>query len=87
MNWEIEKTSGTPSKKLEFYINNPETGLKKLDFNIITNNDEIDDMNDDKMDCYNNNLTNVVYSNFNHNQKDYTWQSLPPCRLRTTIEL
>ena len=49
VNWEIEKTSETPSKKLEFYIDNPETGLKKTDFNIITNNDEIDDMNDDKM--------------------------------------
>ena len=28
VNWEIEKTSETPSKKLEFYIDNPETGLK-----------------------------------------------------------
>ena len=66
VNCEIEKTSETPSKKLEFYIDNPETGLKKTDFNIITNNDEIDDMNDDKMDCHNENSTNVVYSNINH---------------------
>ena len=27
--WEIEKTSETPSRKLEFYIDNSETGLKK----------------------------------------------------------
>ena len=61
VNWDIEKTSETPSKKLEFYINNPETGQKKTDFNIITNKDEIDDMNNDTMDCHNDNPTNVVY--------------------------
>ena len=66
LNWEIEKTSETPSKKLEFYIDNPETGLKDTDFNIIINNNEIDDINDDKMDCHNDNPTNVVYSNINH---------------------
>ena len=59
-------TSETPSKKLEFYIDNPETSLKKTDFNIITNNDEIDDMDDDKMNCHNDIPTNVVYSNINH---------------------
>ena len=46
-NWEIEKTPETHLKKLEFNIDKPETGLKKIDFNIITNNDEIDDMNDE----------------------------------------
>ena len=66
VNWEIEKTSETPSKKLEFNIYKPEAGLKKIDFNIITNKDEIDDMNDDKMDCHYNNPTNDVYSNINH---------------------
>ena len=66
VNWEIEKTSETPSKKLEFNINNPETGLKKKDSNIITNNNEIDDMNDDKIYCHCNNPTNDVYSNINH---------------------
>ena len=55
-------TSETSSKKLEFYIDNPETGLKKTYFNIITNYDEIDDMNDNKINCYNDNPTNVVYS-------------------------
>ena len=37
MNWEIKKTSETPSKR-EFYIDNPETSLKETDFIIITNN-------------------------------------------------
>ena len=56
----------TPSKKLEININKPETGLKKIDFNIITNNNEINDMNNDKMVCHSDNLTNDVYSNTNH---------------------
>ena len=66
VNWEIEKTSETPSKKLEFYIDIPETGLKKTGFNIITNNNEINDMNNNKIDCHNDNPTNVVYSNIKH---------------------
>ena len=66
VNWEIEKTSETPSKKLEFNIDKPETGLKKIDFNIITNNDEIDDMYDNKMNYHCDNTTNDVYSNINH---------------------
>ena len=66
VNWEIEKTPETPSKKLEFNINKPKAGLKKIDFNIITNNDEINDMNNDKMVCPNANLTNDVYNNTNH---------------------
>ena len=70
VNWEIEKTSETPSKKLEFYIDNPETGLKKTDFNIITNKDEIDDMNNDNRDHYNNDLTDDMYNNIDHNNVD-----------------
>lgn len=66
VNWEIEKTSDTPSKTLEFNIDKPETSLKKTGFNIITNNNKINDMNDDKMDCHCNNPTNDVYSNINH---------------------
>ena len=42
------KAPKTLLKKLDFNINKPETGLKKIDFNIITNNDKIDDMNDNK---------------------------------------
>ena len=49
VNWEIEKTSESYPKKLEFVINKPETGLKKIDFNIIVNNDEIDDMNNNNI--------------------------------------
>ena len=66
MNWEIKKTSESPLKKLEFNINKPEKGLKKIDSNIFTNNNEINDMNDDKMDWHCNNQTNDVYSNINH---------------------
>ena len=74
MNWEIKKTSETPSKK-EFYIDNPETGLKKTDFNIITNNDEINDMNDNTRKHSNNDLLVDMYSNTAHdnaNQKQTT---------------
>ena len=66
VNWEIEKTFETPSKKLEFYIDKPETGLKKIDFNIIANNDEIDDINNNKMDFHWDNPPNDLYSNTNH---------------------
>lgn len=70
MNWQIEKTSETPSKKLEFYIDNPETGLKKTDFNMITNNNEIDDMNNDIRNHSNNDLLNDMYSHIGHNNVD-----------------
>ena len=72
VNWDIEKTSETPSKKLEFYIDNPETSLKKTDFNIITNNDKINDMNNDTRKHSNNDLLVDMYSNTAHdnaNQK------------------
>ena len=54
INWEIEKTPETHSKKIKFNIDKPETGLKKIDFNSIVNDDEIDDMND-------NNAVHVVH--------------------------
>ena len=63
INWEIEKTPETHSKKIEFNIDKPETGLKKIDFNIINNNDEIDDMNDDEMVHPSDDLTDDDYSN------------------------
>ena len=81
VNWEIEKTPETSSKKLEFNMNKPETGLKKIDFNIITNNNEIDDMNDDNMIYHSDNLLNDVYSNTNHKnvqQEPTTYNSLYP---------
>ena len=71
MNWEIEKTSETPSKKLEFYIDNPETGLKKTDFNITTNKDEIDDLNDNIRDHHNNDLTDDMYNNIDHDNVNW----------------
>ena len=75
------KAPKTLLKKLDFNINKPETGLKKIDFNIITNNDEIDDMNDNKMVCHSDNPTNDVYSNINHKniqQEQTTHNSLYP---------
>ena len=69
VNWEIEKTSETPSKK-EFYIDNLETGLKKTDFNIIASNDEINDMNDNNRDYPNNDLFDDVYNLSDHDSVD-----------------
>ena len=63
VNWDIDKTSETPLKNLEFYIDNLETGLKKTDVNIITNKDEIDDLNNDIRDHCNNDLTDEMYNN------------------------
>ena len=48
IDWEIEKSPEAHQKKLEFYIDKPETGLKKIDFNINVNDDETDDMNDEE---------------------------------------
>ena len=70
VNWEIEKTSETPSKKLEFNIDNPETGLKKTDFNTITNNDEIDDMNDNISDHSSDDSKGDMYNSIDHNNVD-----------------
>ena len=68
VNWEIEKTPKTHPKKLEFDIDKPETGLKKIDLNIIANNDEINDMNDDKIFHPSDNLADDVYNNIDcHN--------------------
>ena len=66
----VEKTSETPSKKLKFYINNLEIGLKKTDSNIITNNNEINDMNDDNRDHSNNNLSDDADNLSDHDSVD-----------------
>ena len=50
-------------KKLEFNIDKPEAGLKKIDFNITVNNDEIDDMNNNKVVSPSDDLTDDDYSN------------------------
>ena len=49
VNWEIEKTPETHSKKLEFIIDKLETGLNMINFNITINDDEIDIMNNNKV--------------------------------------
>ena len=56
--------------KLEFYTDNPETSLKKTVFNIINNKDEINDLNNDIRDHHNNDLTDDIYNNINHNNVD-----------------
>ena len=63
VNWEIEKTPETHLKKLEFNIYKPETGLKKIDFHINVIDNEINDMNDEKVVHYSNDLTDDDYSN------------------------
>ena len=65
-NWEIEKTPETHPKKLEFNIDKPKTGLKKIDFNIIVDNDEIGDMNDDKIVHPSDDLADDVYNNIDY---------------------
>ena len=66
VNWEIEKTPETHPKKLEFNIDKPETGLKKIDFNIITNNNEIDDMNNNEIVHPSDDLTDDMYNNIDN---------------------
>ena len=63
VNWEIEKTLETHPKKLECYIDKPETDLKKIDFNIIVNDNEINDMNDDKIAHPSDDQADDIYSN------------------------
>ena len=61
--WEIKKTPKTHPKKLEFYIDKPETSLKKINSNIIANTNEINGMNDDKTVHLSDDLTDDVCSN------------------------
>ena len=63
---EIEKTFESYPKKLEYNIDKPETGLKKINFNIIVNNNEIDDMNNNKTVCPSDDLADDMYSNINY---------------------
>ena len=49
VNWEIEKTPEAHPKNLEFNIDKPGTGPKKIGFNINVNDNEIDDMNNKKL--------------------------------------
>ena len=63
VDWKIEKTPEAHQKKLEFIIDKPETGLKKINFNINVNNDKIDDTNDKEVVHPSDNLTNDDYNN------------------------
>ena len=71
INWKIEKTPETHSKKLEFNISKPETSLKKIDFNIINNFNEIDDKNNDIRDHSSNDLIDDMYNNIDHHNVDW----------------
>ena len=66
VNWKIEKTPEIHPKKLEFYIDKPETGLENIDINIIVNNNEIDDMNNDKIVHPTDDVSDDICSNINH---------------------
>ena len=63
VNLEIEKTPEPHPKKLEFNIDKSEAGLKKIDFNIAVNDDEIDEQNDNKVVHPSDDITADDYSN------------------------
>ena len=63
INWEIEKTPEAHPKKLELKIDKPETVLKKIDFNININDNEIDDMNDKEIVHLSDDLIDDDYNN------------------------
>ena len=63
VNWEIEQALGTHPKQIEFNIDKPETALKRIDFNINTIDDEINDINKEKVAHPRDGLTNDNYSN------------------------
>ena len=70
VDWEIEKTPKTHLKKLEFNIDKPETGLKKIDLNININKNEIDVMKDDKMVHPSDDLADDIYNNIDYDNVD-----------------
>ena len=70
VDWEIEKTTEAHPKKLKFNIDKPETDLKKIDFNINSCDDKIDDINNKETVHPDNDLTDDDYSNIeDHNSK------------------
>ena len=72
---EIENTPEAHPNKLEFNIEKPEIGLKKIDFNINVNNDEIDDMNDKETVHPSDDLTDDNYSNIEDNEIQHKWNN------------
>ena len=71
VNWEIEKTPETHSKKLEFNIDKPETGLKEIDSNININNNQIDDMNNKEVVHTSDDLKACDYNNIEDNETQH----------------
>ena len=83
VNWSIKKTPKPNPNKLEFNINKPDISLKKIDFNIIVNNDEIYDMNDNNIVHPSDDLADNVYNNIDyHNvhQEKTIHKYLHPCQ-------
>ena len=70
-NWEIEKTPEAHPKKLESNIDKPETSLKKIDFIINVNDNEINDMNDEEVVHLSYDLTDDDYSNTKDDENQY----------------
>ena len=68
VNWDIEKTHETHPKHLEFNINKPEAGLKKIDVNIIVNDNDINDVKNNKVIHPSDNLTADDYSNIDDHE-------------------
>ena len=71
VNWEIEKTPEIHPKKLEFIIEKPETGLKKIYFNTNVNDNEINDMNDKEVVHSSNDLTDDDYNNIEDHETQH----------------
>ena len=69
--WEIEKTPEANPKKLEFNIDKPETGLKKIDFNFNVSGDEIDDMNNEEAVHPSGYLSDDDYSNIEDHETQH----------------
>ena len=68
--WKIKKSPETHPKKLESNNKKSETSLKKIDFNIINNFDEIDDKTDNIMDHSSNDLSYDIYNYIDHHNVD-----------------
>ena len=66
VNWEVEKTPEPHQKKLEFNIDKHEIGLKKIDSNIIVINNEINDINDNKIAYQSDDIADDVYYNIDY---------------------
>ena len=71
VNWAIEKTPGTHSKKLELNIDKPKLGLKKINFNINVIDNEINDMNNKEVVHQSNDLTADDYNSIEDHETQH----------------